>query len=191
MADFTKKAIKESLRKLLEERPLSRITVKDIAATCGINRNTFYYHYQDIPMLLMEIIREDADEIIGRYSDIGSIEESVDAVTARALEQRTVVMHIYHSINRDIYEHYIWELARYTIGKYFDGLLEGRKVSETDREMLIRSAISECFGMVTDWLEHDMDEELMVSYKRYIKLKGEFMEEILLRLEKEPVPAEK
>ena len=53
MADFTKKAIKESLRKLLEERPLSRITVKDIAATCGINRNTFYYHYQDIPMLLM------------------------------------------------------------------------------------------------------------------------------------------
>ena len=43
MANFTEKAIKESFAKLLNERPLDKITVKDIVEDCGINRNSFYY----------------------------------------------------------------------------------------------------------------------------------------------------
>ena len=51
MANFTKNAIKASCLKLLNERPISKITVKDIVEDCGINRNSFYYHFQDIPAL--------------------------------------------------------------------------------------------------------------------------------------------
>ena len=68
MANFTKKAIKESFISLLEEMPLSAITVKTIVEACGINRNSFYYHFQDIPTLLDEIIKEDAETIIRRYT---------------------------------------------------------------------------------------------------------------------------
>jgi len=39
--DFTKKAIKDTFIELLNERPLSQITVKDIVEKCGINRNSF------------------------------------------------------------------------------------------------------------------------------------------------------
>ena len=49
MANFTKKAIKETFVELLEEHPLSDITIKDIVEKCGINRNSFYYHYHDLP----------------------------------------------------------------------------------------------------------------------------------------------
>ena len=52
MPSSTRKIIMDSLMKLLDERPLSHISVKDIVEECGINRNTFYYHYQDIPALL-------------------------------------------------------------------------------------------------------------------------------------------
>ena len=41
MQNFTKKAIKETFVTLLDQRPLNRITVKDIVETCGINRNSF------------------------------------------------------------------------------------------------------------------------------------------------------
>ena len=58
MANLTKQAIKASLMDLLEDRPYSKITVKDIVEHCGINRNSFYYHYQDIPALIEEIIKE-------------------------------------------------------------------------------------------------------------------------------------
>ena len=42
MLQLTKKAIVNSFIKLLNEKPLDKITVKSIAEDCGINRNTFY-----------------------------------------------------------------------------------------------------------------------------------------------------
>ena len=49
VTSLTKRAIRASFLKLLNERPLNKITVKDIVEDCGINRNSFYYHYPDIP----------------------------------------------------------------------------------------------------------------------------------------------
>ena len=52
MPSFTKRAIKEAFLRQLADRPLSQITVKDIVEECGINRNSFYYHYEGLPALL-------------------------------------------------------------------------------------------------------------------------------------------
>ena len=46
MASFTRKAIMESFVTLLNEKPLSKITIKDIVEACGINRNTDVYKRQ-------------------------------------------------------------------------------------------------------------------------------------------------
>lgn len=48
MSQLTKKAIKTSFIKLLNQTAFDKITVKDIVKDCGVNRNTFYYHYQDV-----------------------------------------------------------------------------------------------------------------------------------------------
>lgn len=61
MANFTKNAIKSSFLKPLNERPLSQITVKDIVSDCGVNRNTSYYHFKDIPKLIEDIIVGDTE----------------------------------------------------------------------------------------------------------------------------------
>ena len=80
MANFTKKAIKESFIRLLKERPLSKITVQVIADDCGINRNSFYYHFQDIPALIEEITLEEVDRLIEMYPEISSIEELENSI---------------------------------------------------------------------------------------------------------------
>ena len=66
MPNFTRNAIIASFLKLLEERPLNKITIKDIVEDCGINRNSFYYHFQDIPALLGEIVSGEIDRIINQ-----------------------------------------------------------------------------------------------------------------------------
>ncbi|MEG1430525.1 MAG: TetR family transcriptional regulator, partial [Oscillospiraceae bacterium] len=48
MSQTTKKALAASLVRLLSEKPLDKITVVDIAEDCEVNRQTFYYHFQDI-----------------------------------------------------------------------------------------------------------------------------------------------
>ena len=80
MAKFTREAIKATFLRLLEERPFSEITVKNIVEECGINRNSFYYHFQDLPSLLEEIIREESDAVIEKYSSVNSIVECFDAI---------------------------------------------------------------------------------------------------------------
>lgn len=183
MADFTKRAIKASFRKLLDERPLSRITVKDIAADCGINRNTFYYHYEDIPALLMEIIKDNMDEILREYPAFDSFEQCVETAIHTAIENRRIVMHIYNSINRNLYEQFIWELSKYAVAHYIDTAFPDRKISPDDREMIIRYYKCECFGIVTDWLENGMNEDAVRYFRRIFELKKDQAEELIRRCE--------
>ena len=75
MPNFTKKAIKDTFIALLDERPLNRITVKDIVEACGINRNSFYYHFEDLPALLEEIIAEQVQRLIQSHPTVDSLED--------------------------------------------------------------------------------------------------------------------
>lgn len=47
MSQTTKKALAASLKKLLKRKSLDKITVIDITEDCGVNRQTFYYHFKD------------------------------------------------------------------------------------------------------------------------------------------------
>ena len=183
MADFTKRAIKASFVKLLEERPMNRITVRDIAQDCGSNRNTFYYHYQDIPALLIEIIKDNMDKIVQDYPSFDSFEQCVEAALRMAIENRRVVMHIYNSINRNLYERFIWVLSEYAVQHYLDSVFPGRKLNPEDKEMIIRYYKCECFGIVTDWLENGMSEDAVWYFRRIFELKKDQAEELIRRCE--------
>ena len=86
MPNFTKIAIQQSFLRLLSQRPITKITVKDIVEDCGINRNSFYYHFQDLPQLLETVIIESADEIISRIPESFSLEEGLPTVLERLVE---------------------------------------------------------------------------------------------------------
>ena len=57
MSQITKRALEQSLKNLLREKPLSKITVTDITEDCGISRMTFYYHFKDIYDLVRTLPR--------------------------------------------------------------------------------------------------------------------------------------
>ena len=48
----TKKLLSESLKKAMRNKAFSKITVSEIINDCGVNRKTFYYHFEDIYALL-------------------------------------------------------------------------------------------------------------------------------------------
>ena len=60
MSQMTKRALEASLKKLLLQKPLNKITISDIAEDCGISRMTFYYHFKDIYDLVEWVCVEDA-----------------------------------------------------------------------------------------------------------------------------------
>lgn len=64
MSQVTKRALEQSLKNLLLKKPLNKITINDITEDCGINRMTFYYHFQDIYDLVEWACIEDAKKLL-------------------------------------------------------------------------------------------------------------------------------
>ena len=65
MSLTTKQAFAASLKQQLKEKPLDKITVTDLVEDCEVNRQTFYYHFQDIYDLIEWIYVSEAARILG------------------------------------------------------------------------------------------------------------------------------
>lgn len=66
----TKNAVQSALLELLAEKPLSDITVTELAQTADINRKTFYNYYSDVSMVLEEIENQIVDDFRTALKDI-------------------------------------------------------------------------------------------------------------------------
>ena len=91
----TKRALADSLKKLMRAKPFSKITVTEIVNECGVNRKTFYYHFEDIYSLLRWIFEEEAVGIIKRFDLIHDYEEAMDFVSNYIDENRDLLRNAY------------------------------------------------------------------------------------------------
>lgn len=179
MANFTKQHIKETFIKLLEDMPLGDISVKLIVENCGINRKSFYYHYQDIPALLGEVISENTDVLIEECLSFDSIEECLYKITDSLLKNKKTVLHIYRSVSRDTYEKELLKICDYAIRIYIDKQLCERKIDDKDKEIVIALYTSECFGILIRWLLMGMDDDIGQYINRICQLRSGIFDEII------------
>ena len=78
MPGFTRQIILQTLTELMNEKPLSKITVKDIVERCGVNRNTFYYHFRDIPDAVEAVVQEELNDILKNQREPESVNECME-----------------------------------------------------------------------------------------------------------------
>ena len=161
MPPFAKREIKNSFIKLLTERPISQITVKDIVEDCGVNRNSFYYHFQDIPSLLEEIIVEMTAKVIENLPEESTFEEKVTAALEEINLNKRMIYHIYGSSNREFYEQQLMKICDYVTRTYIRSRDYSEKVASKDLEFVISYLKCELFGQLIDWLNHDMSYDIV------------------------------
>jgi len=179
MANFTKRALMESFLELIQEKPINKISVKDITNHCGVNRNTFYYHFQDIPALIEDIVSEDTEQIIMENPKIESIEQCIDVAMSLILKRKNMVYHIYHSTERAIFEQYLWHTCENVITSYYDIAFSDVPVSQFDRSVIIDYYKGLCFGLSMMALEHGLEEDMRPFIHRVCELKQSFVEEMI------------
>lgn len=180
MLSLTKKAIMESFVKLLEEKPLNKISVKDVVEDCGINRNTFYYHFADLPSLIDEIIKAEADQIMKDFGGAQSLEDCLNAAVEMSRKHRTAIYHIYQSANRDIFEQYLLEICEYVAGSFVRNAA-GQDADPEDVTSIVQFYKCECFGQVIDWLNHGMSTDIQAQFFRLCELHKGMTDEMLRR----------
>ena len=180
MSAPAKEALKAAFLHLLEEHPLREITVKDIVQSCGVNRNTFYYHFKDIPALLEELVTDQAERIIAAQGPALSLADCLETAARFALERRQAVLHINQSAHRDLFELCLMDVCRRVVEDYASAAIGNLSIRPEDREILIRFYQCECFGQIMAWLNGGMRYDLAVQFRRLCYL-GEGMTERMLK----------
>ena len=159
MSQLTKNAIRTSFIKLLNDKAFDKITVKDIVEDCGINRNTFYYHYEDIYELLDELFKDETKKNLNCDFSVSSIEEAFINSMHFVMQNKKAVYHIYNSIQRDTLNNYLANAAGGFVSAFVKKQAEGLNVSDSDIELIITIFRSTIIGLIYKWLDNDMQVE--------------------------------
>lgn len=152
----TKKAIAFTLKELLLEKPLSKITVNDITERCDINRQTFYYHFQDIPDLIEWICIEDADKILQGKNSYNTWQEGFLAVFDLMKKDKPFITNIYRSISHEALTKYLYKLVFPIIYKVVDEKSKGLVVREEDKIFITDFYKYSFVAIVLKWVNDDM-----------------------------------
>lgn len=152
--------LKDSLIKLLKEKQISQITVKEVCELADINRSTFYAHYKDHFDLLYQIeeeIVEDMNEYLNQYN-FSKEEESVKMM-AKLLEyiasKRDICQTLFHE-NGDInFQKRVMMVAQ---GFLIKNWKDVKSLNEDISEYLSTFIISGIIHVIKSWLDKGMDQ---------------------------------
>ena len=95
MSQITKRALERSLKNMLLKKPLTKITVGDIADDCGINRMTFYYHFKDIYDLVEWSCLEDAKRALDEKKTYDTWQQGLLQIFQAVQENKPFITNVY------------------------------------------------------------------------------------------------
>ena len=159
-----KEAIIEAFIQLLDEKPAKRITVNDIAARCGIGRNTFYYYFPNIPALF-EALEEQWTEMIRDCAAPQSVMDCVEPLVKYAAEHKPGFLYVYRSADRTRFQTDLDRLWMNIVSRYVEQTAE-KTMGEEERQLLIRTLKCVFVGMTLDWMDHEMEYDLIAGVHR-------------------------
>ena len=161
----TKKAIAYTFKDLLKEKPFNKITINDIANKCNINRQTFYYHFQDIKDLVEWICIEEVDNLLERKNEYEKWEDKFLLIFQIMKEEEIFVKNIYHSVSQEVLRDNLYRLVYPIIYNEIIEKSKGKKLREEDKKFITDFYKFAFVSIVLDWIKKGMTEnpETIVS----------------------------
>lgn len=158
MSDITKRAMSAALKNLLKEKKLNKITVQDIADECGINRQTFYYHFQDIYDLVEWTCIEDTEKVLKENRTYDKWQEGFLSVFDLAKKDKTFIDNIYRSVSLEMLEQYLYRLVYPLLKNVVDEKANGQTVREENKKYIADFYKYAFVGVLLEWIRNDMAE---------------------------------
>ena len=159
MSQTTKRALEASLKHLLLQKPLKKITINDIAEDCGISRMTFYYHFKDIYDLVEWACVEDAAQALAGKKTYDTWQEGFLNIFYAVQANKPFIMNVYHSVSRERIEQYLSPLIANLILGVVEEKAAGLEISRTDQQFLARFYQYAFVGVMLEWIGQHMKED--------------------------------
>ncbi len=170
MSQTTKRALEASLKNLLLQKPLDKITINDIAEDCGISRMTFYYHFRDIYDLVEWACVEDATRALKGKKTYDTWQEGFFNIFQAVQENKPFIMNVYHVVSRERIEQYLYPLIHRLLLGVVEEKAADMEVKEEDKQFIASFYEYAFAGIMLEWIGNKMKEDPAVIVERTSRL---------------------
>ncbi|MNW51801.1 HTH-type dhaKLM operon transcriptional activator DhaS [compost metagenome] len=155
---LTKRALAASLKNRMNHIPLNKITVKHLVDDCGLNRQTFYYHFRDIYELLGWIYQTEAVDAIAGEHGYHTWSSGFLKIFKYIEENRLFCLNTLNSLARSHLDSYLYNVTNHLVMEVVEEVSVGMQVDEADQRFLANFYALAFVGLIVRWMQDGMKE---------------------------------
>ena len=164
----TKKALADALKRAMQDKPFSKITVSEIIQNCGVNRKTFYYHFQDIYALLKWVLDEEAIQVVRHFDLLENYEDAIRFVMDYVHKNDFIANCVRDSASREEMKRFFYKDFIEIVTSVIDEAeaRTGFSFPPDFKSYTARFYTEALAGMLIDWAKNSesQNQEQIVSY---------------------------
>ena len=154
---LTKKAIATALKELTATKPFDKISISDITKSCGLNRQTFYYHFQDKYELLSWIYYTEGFSVVTHDISFENWNEKILAFLVVLKNNKVFYCNTIKSAERDFIE-YLLQITTALFEEAIHVLDTKNKLKPEQQKFFSQFYAYGICGIITAWIHAGMKE---------------------------------
>ena len=155
---ITKKALASGLKELTRRKSFDKITIHDITEECGLNRQTFYYHFQDKYELLNWVYYSEAISIIIDDLNWDNWDQKVLLMLTRMKNEEYFYCNTLRLSAENEFREYLFRITAELFRHMMEGLAVDMSFSEHEKKFIAEFYAFGIVGVIISWAQHDMKE---------------------------------
>lgn len=157
-SDTTKHALAASLKHLMAQKPLQKITIQEIADGCHMKRQNFYYHFEDIYDLVRWMFQEEAISLIANRLRASTWQDGLLHIFEYLQENRAVCLCALKSMGREHLKRFFHDDLYVILNRAITDMMAGLGASDRtdDVEFLTHFFVTALSASIESWLLGDI-----------------------------------
>ena len=162
-----------ALKHLMAQKPLNKITIAEVMRACGMARQHFYYHFEDIPALFRWVLEKKKEQIVQTALEQESPEKGLRYFLLMAINATPYVKKAMQSNYRDELDHLLTEYV-YLL---FEQIVEREGLYQTltraELKFVLRYHSQAVLSIIRDWTDEDMSRLDQIAHLAYLLMAGQ------------------
>ncbi|MDI3537916.1 MAG: hypothetical protein PWP30_2398 [Eubacteriaceae bacterium] len=160
---ITKKALADGFKELLKIKSFEKITIADITSKCGLNRQTFYYHFQDKYDLINWIVYQEGILMVKKDLTIDNWYQKVSELLKTMKKDKLFYQTTLKDIEGTEFSNYLFSVTRDIFIEMFDHIhltdSSEHSIADNKKYFVAEFLSYGVVGMITSWAKNGMKQD--------------------------------
>lgn len=159
-SNLTRQAICRALKELMAQKPLNKISVTEIMERCGMARQHFYYHFEDIYDAVRWLFEEEAVSLLQEHEGALLWQDGLLQLFQYIQENRAVCLCAYHSLGRQHLKHFFQADVSAVIQSSIEDVVREIDCApeQVDTALLVKFYVGALVSVLESWLLGEFQE---------------------------------